>query len=215
MNPDKTKIIYSSEIGEFYQLFKIYPDGNFPVQLTNDTENNWLPQYSPDGQEIVFTRGRDLHLMNNNGTNSRYLTTGREARWHPTESKLVYTDGPFLGAKLFTINKDGSNREQLTFDNSDDVSPAYNQTGSQIIYTHRRNNSYDLFRMNCDGTQQVPISTGVQKIYSPMFSPDYSKIIFHSCQSTPWGIIYSIDATGGNLENLTSEYTGAKYPNWK
>ena len=214
-NPDKTKIVYSSEVGEFYQLFKINPDGSHRVQLTHDEQNNWLPQYSPNGLEIVFTKENDLYLMDSNGTNERPLTDGRGAKWHPTQPKVVYTDGPFLGAKLFTINIDGNNREQLTFGNSDDVSPAYNKTGSQIIYTHRRNNSYDLFRMNQDGTQQVPISTGVQKIYAPMFSPDNAKIIFHSCQSTPWGIIYSIDATGGNLENLTSEYAGAKYADWK
>ena len=59
------------------------------------------PQISPDGAQIIYTRGwvdkqndrreSSLWIMNADGSKNRFLVRGSNARWSPTGDRIAYT----------------------------------------------------------------------------------------------------------------------------
>jgi len=70
------------------------------------------PQLSPDGAQIVYTRGwidkvndkreSSLWVMNADGSKNRFLARGSNARWSPTGDRIAYTaQGEPKGTQIF------------------------------------------------------------------------------------------------------------------
>jgi dipeptidyl aminopeptidase/acylaminoacyl peptidase len=77
-----------------------------------DMETAGDPQISPDGKQIIYTRGwRDkmndrqrssLWIMNADGSKNRFLTEGSGARWSPDGTRIAFTrDGEPRGTQIF------------------------------------------------------------------------------------------------------------------
>ncbi|MEY4096313.1 MAG: hypothetical protein RLZZ53_3512, partial [Acidobacteriota bacterium] len=59
------------------------------------------PQLSPDGAQIIYTRGwidkvndrreSSLWVMNADGSKNRFLVRGSNARWSPSGDRILYT----------------------------------------------------------------------------------------------------------------------------
>ncbi len=70
------------------------------------------PQLSPDGAQIIYTRGwidkindkreSSLWIMNADGSKNRFLVRGSSARWSPSGDRIVYTaQGDPKGSQIF------------------------------------------------------------------------------------------------------------------
>jgi dipeptidyl aminopeptidase/acylaminoacyl peptidase len=70
------------------------------------------PQLSPDGSQIIYTRGwidkvndkreSSLWIMNADGSKNRFLARGSNARWSPSGDRLAYTaQGEPKGSQIF------------------------------------------------------------------------------------------------------------------
>jgi len=70
------------------------------------------PQLSPDGGQIIYTRGwidkindkreSSLWVMNADGSKNRFLVRGSNARWSPTGDRIAYTgQGEPKGSQIF------------------------------------------------------------------------------------------------------------------
>ena len=70
------------------------------------------PQLSPDGSQIIYTRGwidkindkreSSLWIMNADGSKNRFLVRGSNARWSPSGDRIVYTaQGEPRGSQIF------------------------------------------------------------------------------------------------------------------
>jgi len=73
--------------------------------------------WSPDGRQIVYTKGHELHVARNDGTELRKLTTMEgtldDPWWSPEGQRIrftVYTTG---ASALWQISTDGSNLHAL------------------------------------------------------------------------------------------------------
>ena len=77
-----------------------------------DMETVSNPQLSPDGAEIIYTRGwidrmedrraSSLWIMDSDGTHNRFLIHGSSPRWSPDGTRYLYlADGEPSGRQIF------------------------------------------------------------------------------------------------------------------
>jgi len=129
------------------------------------------PDWSPDGQQLVFTcniytdgiEQNDICIWAVNGLNQANLTqTPNEfeysPKWSPDGRKIVYTRGD----DIWVMNTDGSDQINLTGGSLGyNMSPAWSPDGSQIVFVTTRTTEgecgygclcTELYIMNADGS---------------------------------------------------------------
>jgi Tol biopolymer transport system component len=134
--------------------------GAAPANITNNPamiDDN--PDWSPDGQTVVFTS----HLVSD----------------HPVNS---------VTAEIYVINASGSGGPvQLTSNAEEERAPAWSPDGTRIVFMCRRGplggqmgfQTFEICVMNADGSSQTQLTSNSVGDLSPSWSPDGRKIVFH------------------------------------
>jgi TolB protein len=204
-----------------FQLYTMNSDGTDLLQITNLPATGfpvWSPDYSPDGQHIVFshdlTGAIELYVINADGTGLRQLTNdGVEdlfPRWSQDGSSVVYSkfyigSNQFFDHHLATINVDSTNSHFVTGGLFDDYEPAYFPDGTRIVFgSSRQNLRSALWTANANGSKPRRITKAALSAGSPDVSPDGLRLVFHSHESTELPpIIWSSKIDGTHLKRLT------------
>ena len=113
------------------------------------------PQLSPDGRQILYTRGwvdkmndrreSALWIMNADGSRNRFLVKGSGARWSPSGDRIAYVaPGEPRGAQLFVrwMDAEGAT-SQVTRVEQSPGNIAWSPDGTQLSFTslvEERNN---------------------------------------------------------------------------
>jgi dipeptidyl aminopeptidase/acylaminoacyl peptidase len=105
------------------------------------------PQLSPDGTQVIYTRGwvdklndrreSALWIMNADGSRNRFLTKGSGARWSPSGDRIVYTaPGEPKGSQIFVrwMDAEGASSQVTRVDQSPSAI-AWSPDGTQISFT--------------------------------------------------------------------------------
>ena len=149
-----------------------------PTNLTNNPDAiDDDPDWSPDGQRIVFTSHpvtdnpqisnlTEIYVINVDGTGLTRLTFNAEEErapsWSPDGSRIVYMcrigGGAGSAVEICAMNADGSDRRQLTNNTAFDATPTYSPDGQQIVFLRTvapgTPGVQQTWLMNADGTDQ-------------------------------------------------------------
>ncbi len=142
-SPDGKLIAYTSIASGNPEIHVVEPDGSNDRRLTFDRETDWRPEWSPDGTRIAFQSFRvgsqgDVYVMDADGANLTRVTTWERfdggPSWSPNGRRLVFeSDRKGQGQiRLWTARADGSDQRQLTFGDSNDVSPDWQTFGAPV-----------------------------------------------------------------------------------
>lgn len=232
--PDQ--IIFSTFRDGNQEIYRINPDGDELVNLTNSPSSDFLPIVSPDMSKIAFVSRRDgtarIYVMNANGTSQQPVTADAndlayesKFSWSPDGAKLAFVKYINFVPQISVINIDGSNETARTNSDKDNDWPAWSPDGTKIAFTRRgdfNNNlqtyTEDLFLMGADGSDVVQLTTNLS-VSEPAWSPDGGKLVFvtvgaynptferHNSE------IRVINADGSNLRQLTN-ITRSQNPSW-
>jgi TolB protein len=126
------KIAYTSG-GEIYVINE---DGSDQTPLTNDSQAQSQPTWSPDGTKIAYTSGREIYVMDADGSNKTNLTNDPAAEssptWNSDGTKLAFlrSQPPPPGwerpedpdelfeiyslNEIYTMSADGSDQSRIT-----------------------------------------------------------------------------------------------------
>ncbi len=124
-----------------------------PTNITNNAQAvDDDPDWSPDGQKIVFTS----HLVGDDPLNST--------------STEIY---------VLRVNSDGipvqdgmPNPQRLTFNSEEERAPAWSPDGTRIVYMCRAGGSdFEMCVMNADGTGQTALTNNTEADLAATWSP--------------------------------------------
>jgi Tol biopolymer transport system component len=101
-------------------IFTVRPNGRRVRRLTRDG-SSLLPSWSPDGRRIAFQRfvsgGREVWVMDADGTDKRRLARGGEPTWSPDGRMIAFgrgaRPGRGIGARLYVVRPDGTGARPL------------------------------------------------------------------------------------------------------
>ena len=151
-DPNGSKLIFTTEINDNYEIFTCADDGTNIQQITNTTENEIAPQYSPDGNQVVYsiftgdlftntnTSTYEICVMNADGTNIRQLTNNNffdgSARWSPDSALITFGSDRHAEKQweVYIMNVDGTNVRRVTNSPSSitAINPAWRPISSGI-----------------------------------------------------------------------------------
>lgn len=204
----------------------------------NTDEGTWMDlDVSPDGKDIVFDLLGDLYTMPITGGAATLLSGGIafdvQPRYSPNGRYISYTSDKAGGDNIWIMNRDGSNKKQITKEsfrllnnatwmpNSDYLIARKHYTGTRSL------GAGEMWMYNInggDGVQLTKRKNDQQDAGEPNVSPD-GKYLYFSEDVTPGpnfeyskdpnGIIYAIrklDFNSGKLTNLISEQGGSARP---
>ncbi|HVF47499.1 MAG TPA: amidohydrolase family protein [Pyrinomonadaceae bacterium] len=110
LSPDGKRAVFTA----FNKLYVIDLPGGKPQRLTSETEGEFMPSWSPDGNSIVYvtwsTQGGHIKSVPSTGGNPRQLTTSQafysSPVYTPDSSKIVYITGA-VDDQLFADIREG------------------------------------------------------------------------------------------------------------
>lgn len=173
---------------------------------TNEPTRLQRPQWSPDGREILFTADYDLWILSlDTGEASLLAQDASHGAWSPDGSKIVFVGGQINGpvngpgTDLWTINRDGSELDNITADAACEGDPTWAPDGETIVFSRtterwegylpgfscgeswRENVATDIYYLDLLVRPRAPLPLLAGPDYAesrPDFSPDGSSLVF-------------------------------------
>jgi Tol biopolymer transport system component len=245
-SPDGTMIAFSRVLddpgafrGAQSDIFTMRADGTEERNLTNTTEYESFPVWSPDGSRIAFDlqigfcfagfcdpEFDDLFAMSSDGTGRTRLTNQNGLdevfpEWSPDGSKIVFAD-----RGLYAVQVDGSGVSQLT--DGPDAAPSWSPDGSKIAFESRRDEfgincglacNTNIYVANADGSGVTRLTDHPARDEWPAWSPDGTKIAFtrvfcdgSTCSGSD---IYVMNADGSEETQVTTGPAFELFPDWQ
>ena len=201
-------------------------------------EGTWMSvDVSPDGKSVVFDMLGDLFLVPIKGGEAQVISQGlawdMQPRFSPDGTRIVFTSDRGGGDNLWTVNRDGSDFQEVTKEtfrllNSPTWSPDGEYIAARKHFTASRSlgagEIWLYHRAGGSGLQLSQKTDDEKDVGEPAFSPD-GRFVYFSQDTTPGPIfeynknphpgIYSIkriDLEKGEVETILDGPGGAIRP---
>ena len=207
------KIAFASDKTGIPQIYYIIVGSSLVKQVTDMPEGACQPDWSPDGQRLVFISPCDgnqdyypysaLYIINSDGTGLLPLPTVSggdfDPAWSPDGKQLAFTSLRNNNRiQLYLFNLEDNSVKPLSEKYSFDMQPAWSRDGKKIVFVSTRKGNPQIWVMDADGGNQELFSRSSNLYnYNPAWSADSSLILFTQ---------YVTD--GGIPRTMFAEYPG-------
>lgn len=214
------RIVYTSYVHTFPQIFSMNADGSSKREIATGVELNASPALSPDGTQIVFAgsqRGNtDIYVVGANGGNLRRLTNTRSLEaapeWSPTGRQILYTSDQTGVPQIWLMEAEGTGTRQFTFAGNWNDEGTWSPDGSQIAFACRNEGDFNICVMNVATGRTVQLTAEGSNSH-PAWSPDGGKIVYQSRRAGSTQI-YTMDAADGKNKRLLTDAGNNTQPAW-
>lgn len=194
------------------EIYVMDGNGENRKLLITGAEDDWLPNWSPNGARIAWIAKRDgndeLYVADSDGGDARRLTDDaaddRFPTWSPNSRRIVVARGPATNEDLFVIDADTGETLRLTENNAYDGYAAWSPDGLQLAWTSGVTGNSEIFVMNADGSNVRQLTESSANDYNPSWSPDGQRIVFVSDRNGSFDL-FSMRADGSDTRRLTTE----------
>jgi len=162
-------------------------------------------------------RMKRLAIMDSDGANHRYITTGQAIaltpRYSPDYKSLVYLSY-FNGApRIYVYDIEKGTQRLITQSRSPTFAPRWSPDGKWILYSMASAGNTDIYRIPSGGgtAQRLTNAPGIN--VGGSYSPDGGKIVFESDRSGSQQV-YVMNADGSDQRRITFLGGRAATPEW-
>jgi TolB protein len=168
VSPDGTTIVFTSARDGDLEIYTMRTDGTEVRRLTDEPGYDGGPFFSPDGKRIVYRRDAS--------SDEEHLKRYRELL-----AGGLYAPGAL---EIWVMDRDGSNKRQVTRLGAASFAPYFYPDGKRIIFSSNhpepKGRNFDLYLVRDDGTGLERVTTEPTFDGFPMFSPDGKRLVFAS-----------------------------------
>jgi Tol biopolymer transport system component len=223
-------LVVRGDYGPGTEIYAMRPDGSEMRRLTQNTVLDSDPDWSPDGERVVFIsrpdstpgqsfRRPDIFVMNEDGSEVRRLfessLVASHPRWSPDGRHIVFEnlDPAVREFRVYVMDADGSNVRQIPSAAGPNFWPEWSPDGTRILFLSSRppRGWWTMYIVNADGTGERQLSDDsvcLSNISLPKWTPDGSRIGF-LCDSDEGGI-YTVRAEGTDKRLLIPSRAGSR-----
>jgi len=175
--------------------------------LTTAIQPNILAQ-----EKIVFSKSREIHSMNTNGSNIKQLTDYKVPGHTPISVRPSLTKSGNIGyiydpvrhgwMSTYIMNMNGLNKTRISKEPKSKASSTWNSVvspnGKYYVFVSNRSDNDEIYRMDVDGSNIVNISNTSENEGSPKWSPDGKYIIYTATNPNGGSDIITTNINGNN-----------------
>ncbi|PZT90442.1 MAG: Tol-Pal system protein TolB [Citromicrobium sp.] len=162
-------------------------------------------------------RTKRLAIMDSDGANHRFITTGRSTaltpRYSPDYSKLVYLSYVDGNPRIYVYDIGTGNQTLITQSANPTFAPRWSPDGRYILYSMAVGGNTDIYRVSASGGESRRLTDTAGIDIGGSYSPDGSQIVFESDRSGSQQI-YIMNADGSNQRRLSFFGGRAATPEW-
>jgi len=221
-------VVFASNRGENPEHLKLYYieiESKEITPIETGFDVNLFPQWSPDGNKILFTIPGiwNMYSINADGSELTQLTDFRSNNgdWAPDGQQLVFQsdhkDEPENMPDIYTMAVSGENlAEIVNLTEALDFAPRWSPVGEEILFISSRTGNLELFTMKTDGSDVFQVTDSKAPVYGGAWSPDGERIAFVYGQGAPSTDLYIINKDGdvGSVVRLTGDPAHDDSPSW-
>ncbi len=177
-----------------------------------DSKIAYIAETGPKGARI-----KRLAIMDSDGANHRFITTGKATaltpRYSPDYSKIVYLSYLNDNPRIYVYDIPSATQRLVTQSTNPTFAPRWSPDGRYILYSMAVSGNTDIYRVPVSGGQSVKLTDSPGIDIGGSYSPDGSRIVFESDRSGSQQV-YVMNADGSNQRRLAFFGGRAATPEW-
>jgi len=166
-----------------------------------DTRIVFVAESGPKNRRV-----KRLAIVDQDGANLRYLTGGNDLvvtpRFDPTSQRVIYLSWATGSPRVFLMNVDTGQREELEHQPGMTFAPRFSPDGSKVVMSLSIGGNTDIYVVPLGTRQRIQVTDSPSIETAPCFSPDGTQIVFESDRSGSQQL-YVIPAGGGEARRIS------------
>jgi serine/threonine protein kinase len=227
-SPDGTKIsCFVAPVGvgvseEQSELCLIDISAEEMIVIETGLNNARFADWSPDGQELVFSGKQDqgwkLYVFSLDTGITRQITTGKEPdsypSWSPDAKYIAFARSSGEDREIYKMSTNGEEIYNLSNSPGADWLPSWSPSGRQLLFTRQQGDERGIYIMDADGKGLRQLANAPGAIDSqPRWNFSGDQFVFWSDRDGNQEI-YRMSVDGTNLIRLTDNPLDDFYPDW-
>jgi len=213
--PDNASIIFSSDRGGKFALWKASARGGEPERLPVGDEDAYQPAISAATRRLLFTESSATWSivgfpLSSNGRAGKPIAVVSSTQqdsapsFAPDGSRFAFQSWRSGAQDLWIASRDGLNLLQLTSSGfALTGSPAFSPDGQQVAFDGRPDGHSHIFVVPAGGGSQQQLTFGNSNDILPRWSVDGQYLYFASNRNGGWQS-WKVAVRGGQLQQVTT-----------
>lgn len=151
-------------------------------------------------------RTKRLAIMDQDGANHKFLTSGRHLvltpRFSPTSQDILYLSYAGRQPRVFLRDLQTGKEESLGRFEGMSFSPRFAPVGNAVVMSIANRGNTEIYSMNLDTRKLTRLTNNPAIDTSPSFSPDAKKIVFNSDRGGSQQL-YTMNVDGSNVKRIS------------
>jgi Tol biopolymer transport system component/DNA-binding winged helix-turn-helix (wHTH) protein len=178
------------------------------TKLISSTRQESAPQYSPDGQRVVFVSNRtgseELWVTDGEGRQPKQITsfggpTVGSPGWSPDGRQIAFDSTAGGGPGIYVVGSEGGVAQRITSAGVSSVRPSWSHKGSWIYFGSNQSGVWEIWRTDLQGGSPIQVTRHGGR---EAFEDSRGEFVYYT-KTAPLRGIWRVPATGGEESSVS------------